>query len=186
MIGSFAPDALLTLLTILFIVLDAISGNFSSDPETLFNGPSLVGRLFSDWFFNNGWVITAQNMFHSPLLILLYGLAGWLLWRYRHVAAGAWLFWFAVSCMLHTLIDIPLHYDDGPLLLFPLHWSLRFMSPVSYWDPSRYGRQFFFIEHSLDLLLIVLLLVTYRRAIAGWLRRTIFRRNLFRKGRETL
>ena len=161
MIGSFAPDVLLTLLTILLALLDAINGNFSADPETFFTGRSLVGRLFQDWFFNNGWVITLQNIFHSPVLIVLYGLTGWLLWRYRRLAGGVWLFWFAVACMLHTLIDIPLHYDDGPLLLFPFNWSVRFLSPVSYWDPSRYGRQFFIFEHALDLLLIVLLLVWY-------------------------
>ncbi|MEZ4675136.1 MAG: hypothetical protein R2932_12925 [Caldilineaceae bacterium] len=32
----------------------------------------------------------------------------------------------------HTAIDIPLHYDDGPLLLFPFDWKTRFHSPVSH------------------------------------------------------
>ena len=70
--------------------------------------------------------------------------------------------------MLHTLIDIPIHYDDGPLLLFPLNWDLRFMSPVSYWDPNRYGIPFTIFEHSLDIVLLVFLIYTSRKGIAEW------------------
>ena len=36
-------------------------------------------------------------------------------------------------------MDIPVHHDDGPLVLFPLDWKTRIMSPVSYWDRAHYG-----------------------------------------------
>ena len=64
---------------------------------------------------------------------------------------GPALFWFAAACMLHTLIDIPLHYDDGPLVFYPLNWQARFYSPVSYWDPRRYGIPVAIMEHLMVL-----------------------------------
>jgi hypothetical protein len=50
------------------------------------------------------------------------------------------------------VVDIATHVDDGPLLLFPLHWTLRFQSPVSYWDRTHYGREFTIFELTLDVL----------------------------------
>ena len=159
LIGSFVPDALLILLTIAFAVADLIRG-VSLDPS---NGPdsnSLVWKLFDDWFFNNPWVITAQNLFHSPLLVALFIVTAYFLWK-RGVRGMGWFFWLSCAAMLHTLIDIPLHHNDGPLLLFPLNWTLRFESPISYWDPDYYGRQFFVFEHLLDLVLIILFLFRF-------------------------
>lgn len=66
----------------------------------------------------------------------------------------AWYFWLGCAAMLHTLCDIPLHTTDGPLLLFPLNWDWRFASPVSYWDPRYYGKQWSILEHALDLILL--------------------------------
>jgi membrane-bound metal-dependent hydrolase YbcI (DUF457 family) len=65
-----------------------------------------------------------------------------------------WLFWFSASCLLHSLIDIPTHENDGPLLLFPFEWSIRFASPISYWDPNAYGREFALFELTLDIILL--------------------------------
>ena len=63
-----------------------------------------------DWFFNSPWVKAQHNLFHSPLLDAGYILLGYWLWKQGY-RGGAWLFWFAIACMIHTLIDIPLHYQ---------------------------------------------------------------------------
>lgn len=160
MLGSIMPDVPLTLTTIGCIIYDGANGLFDT-PE------STVRQLFEDWFFNSPWVKAQHNLFHSPLLDAGYMLFGYWLWKRGH-KWGAWIFWFAVACMIHTSIDIPLHYDDGPLLLFPLNWSWRFMSPVSYWDPQHYGTPFAIFEHSLVLGLLIYLIVIYRKRVSGW------------------
>ena len=107
-------------------------------------------------FYTSPYWVIPHNFLHAPL-ILAVGLV--LLWRYRHTQGTVqrWLFWFLVAAALHTLIDILTHNSDGPLLLFPFDWSLRFSSPISYWDPAHFGRQFFIFELSLDLLLVLYL-----------------------------
>jgi len=168
LIGSIIPDALLTLLTIVFALID-LSRGVTLNPNSETVADSLVWRLFDDWFFNNTWVIAAQNLFHSPLLVALFIAAAYFFWK-RGVRGMGWFFWLSCAAMLHTLIDIPLHHNDGPLLLFPLNWTLRFESPVSYWDPEHFGRQFFVFEHLLDLALIGLFVfrfVVRRRSRVG-------------------
>lgn len=160
LIGSFMPDLPLTLTGILFIVVDSIQGNaagFESDPMK-----SWTGWLFDYAFFNVWWVKLLHNLFHAPLLILLYAGIGYALWK-RNNSWGATVFWFALSCLLHTAIDIPLHYDDGPLVFFPFDWNTRFYSPLSYWDPRHYGIPVAIAEHLLILGLIIFLLVGWWR-----------------------
>ncbi len=159
--GSIAPDLPLTLIAIGAIIYDGVNGSLGGDG-------SVVKSLFEDWFFNSPWVKTAHNLFHSPLLDAIYILFGYWLWK-KGGKRGGWNFWFALSCMFHTLIDIPIHYDDGPLLLFPLNWTWRFMSPVSYWDPQRYGIPFAIFEHTLVLGLLIYLFATNRVAIKQWI-----------------
>jgi hypothetical protein len=81
------------------------------------------------------------------------------LWRARRLpeTRGGWWFWFAAGCLIHTALDIPTHQNDGPLLFFPLEWSVRFQSPLSYWDPRFFGREFAVVELLLDLVLLVYL-----------------------------
>ena len=143
-IGSFAPDAPLTLLAVIFIMLDRL------DPQ---ENHSRTGHLFQEMFFHTRWVKALHNLFHAPILTFGYIGLGYLAWR-RGKKWGAWLFWFGVSTSAHTLIDIPVHHNDGPLLLFPFDWETRYHSPVSYWDPKRYGRPFSVAEHLLDIILI--------------------------------
>ncbi|MEM7530843.1 MAG: metal-dependent hydrolase [Chloroflexota bacterium] len=176
LLGSIMPDFLLTINSIAFIAYDLARG-INIDPGNP-NPESLTTKLFDDWFFNNPWVIAEQQVLHSPLLVLIYMLVGYWLWKsQRSDGWGAWIFWFASACMLHTLIDIPIHYDDGPLLLFPFNWDLRFMSPVSYWDPERYGIPFIIFEHTLDLVLIGFIVYTSRHGIADWFRRRFLQRS---------
>ena len=156
-IGSFAPDIPLILIAGGTILTDTIQQNFNNEEVT-----SYTEQLFSDWFFNAVWVKSAHNLFHGPLMVLAYILIGYWAWK-NGKKWGPALFWFAVACMGHTLIDIPLHYDDGPLLLFPFNLNLRFYSPVSYWDPQRYGRPFTIFEHSLILIALAWLWWDWRR-----------------------
>lgn len=156
--GAVAPDLLLIVLSVLVGLHHVL---------LLGMGPAVVAeRLFDDYFFNNVWWMAAHNLLHAPL-VLLGGLA--LCWRQRFANAGlrSWLFWFFAACLLHTAIDIPLHSHDGPLLLFPFEWTVRFESSVSYWDPEHYGGLVFGFEIVLDTLLVVYLLVPWLRERYG-------------------
>lgn len=160
MLGSILPDIPLILLSIGTIGYDRMRGiemSFDNDPTT-----SLTAWLFDYAFFNVWWVKALHNLFHGPLMVLAYLCIGYWLWR-RGRTAGAGLFWLATACLIHTAIDIPLHYDDGPLLLFPFNWTLRFYSPVSYWDPRRYGNIVAPLEHLFILGLLIYLFVGWRR-----------------------
>jgi LexA-binding, inner membrane-associated putative hydrolase len=171
MVGSVMPDVPLILITFGAIAMDLWSGNRLEPGNEAAEMHSYTGYLFRYAFFHEPWVKLAHNLFHAPLLILLYGLVGYWLWQQSgiQVAAqqrtkrGAALFWFALACGLHTAIDIPLHYDDGPLILFPFDWQTRVYSPVSYWDPERYGRPFAIFEHILLLGMLLFLLVDWWR-----------------------
>jgi hypothetical protein len=166
MIGSVMPDIPLILITFVCIALDLINGNPMDPSNEAAATQSYTGYLFEYAFFHEPWVKLAHNLFHAPLLILLYIFVGYWLWKQpgeQWQKRGAALFWLGLACILHTAIDIPLHYDDGPLLFFPFDWETRFYSPVSYWDPARYGRPFAIFEHLLLLGMLLYLLVDWWR-----------------------
>ena len=162
MIGSVAPDIPLTLLGIGFIASDLLAGRRPGPG----NGPSNAAYLFDYLFFHNKWVMTAHNLFHSPFMLLCFLIIGHTAWRSGR-RWGRWLFWFAIACAFHTLIDIPLHTDDGPLLLFPFNWELRFHSPLSYWDPAHYGNIFAPLEHLLIVGVLIYLVIDWWRSRRG-------------------
>lgn len=117
---------------------------------------TLMDARFDQLYFTDPFWIAAHNLLHSPTLLLIL-LA--LLWRFRAAvgARGHWWFWFFAGCMLHTVLDIPTHVDDGPLLFFPFDWSTRFQSPVSYWDSRHFGREFGVFELLLNGVLLIYL-----------------------------
>jgi hypothetical protein len=158
--GSVAPDLPLIAITLGMAAADLLTGT-RWEPGAA-GATSRVGYLFNHLFFHDPWVKAAHNLFHAPLMVAAYLTVGYWAWRDGR-RWGAGLFWFGLACALHTAIDIPLHYDDGPLLLFPLEWSIRFYSPVSYWDPARYGTQFAIGEHLLVLGLLFRMAVDGRR-----------------------
>ena len=149
LIGSVAPDIPLYLLMSGTTAYTWLIGEQSLSEAHEWMAETL--------FYTSPYWVIPHNFLHAPL-ILAVGLA--LLWRYRHTQGTVqrWLFWFLIAAALHTLIDIVTHHSDGPLLLFPFNWSLRFASPISYWDPAHFGRQFFVFELTLDALLIFYLL----------------------------
>ena len=68
------------------------------------------------------------------------------------------LLWFLLGWFGHTIADFLTHVDDTRPLFWPIsdwEWS----SPVSYYNSSYYGREFFFVSHALMLLTIAWLLV---------------------------
>lgn len=73
------------------------------------------------------------------------------------------LLWFLLGWFGHTIVDFLTHVDDTRPLFWPIsgwEWS----SPVSYYNPLYYGREFFAISHGLMLLTIAWLLL---RRISG-------------------
>ena len=145
LLGAVLPDLPLFLLWIgAYTYYRYLLGDLSITP---------MDSRFDQLYFTNPFWIASHNLLHAPLL-LLSGLA--LHWRFRNLPGtrGYWWFWFAAGCLMHTMLDIPTHHNDGPLLLFPLEWSVRFHSPVSYWDPRYFGREFALFELLLNLTLL--------------------------------
>ena len=151
LLGSVLPDIPFTLLTIVYSLYYRLSG--ISVPA-----PSVMEYLHFDLFFNDPVWIIGHNTFHSlfingGLLILGY-------WLYKQ-RQQTFLFWLAASMLLHTIIDIFTHISDGPLFLFPLNWTYRFRSSLSYWES---GSSFIIIEYLFDALLIGFLLWQWRKS----------------------
>lgn len=161
LIGSVAPDLPLIFLFFVFLFADLAAGNPLNPGSEDAAIRSNVGWLFDHAFFNVPWVIALHNLFHAPILTVAYTLIGYWAWR----AGRRWgqlLFWFGLACTIHTLIDIPTHYNDGPLIFFPFNWSYRVSGPVSYWDPARGGIWFTVFEHLLVLGSLIYLVVDWR------------------------
>ena len=86
--------------------------------------------IWGQLYFQEGW----QRFFDAFNSIPLAGLGLLVALAARRTGAA---FFFA-SVILHTLLDLPLHADDGHRHFWPLlDW--RFESPVSYWDAQHYG-----------------------------------------------
>jgi hypothetical protein len=86
--------------------------------------------IWSDVYFRPQWQILFDT-FHSIPVALAFAL-----FAYR-MGGNGWAFFF-VSMALHSVFDFPIHSDDAHRHFFPLS-DYRFESPISYWDPRRYG-----------------------------------------------
>lgn len=150
--GGLAPDVGLTLLTFGAAAwFPAVEGR---SLEATFE------HVYRELFYDDPAWVVLHNLLHAPLVLLaLLGVASRLSGRARH-----WLTAFAIGCLLHSVVDVLTHHDDGPLLLFPFDWDTRFHSPVSYWDPAHGGRVLGPIDAAVSLLGGGWLLVTWWRA----------------------
>lgn len=149
LLGSVAPDLPLWVLSLGGIVYYHFILGWSM---------TATSRLiFADLYFYNPFWLAFHNLLHAPILLVL-GIA--LVWKKRRNigSVGRWLLWFLFACLFHSAVDIFTHVNDGPLLFFPLSWSIRFHSPISYWDPRYHGREFSRFEMALDGLLMFYLL----------------------------
>lgn len=142
--GSVLPDVPLLLLTFWYL--------WWRDRLAAGNEP-LFGPTYDRLYFENPLWIASTSLFHAPLLIAgMIAVGQWA--RERGRPWGGTLFWLGLGCALHTALDIPTHGGDGPLLLFPLDWRLRFESPISYWEADRHASVVAGVEHALDLAIV--------------------------------
>jgi hypothetical protein len=143
LVGAVMPDVPLFILSLGYMANRYRCGlSAAEDP--------LCGPRFNDLYFHNPWWMAAHNLWHAPIHIALMLAVGYWFGLRQQKVWGIALFWFAVACGGHTLIDIFTHHDDGPLIFFPVNWHYRFPSPVSYWDADYGGRIFAPLEHLLD------------------------------------
>ena len=66
------------------------------------------------------------------------------------------LLWFLLGWTGHTVVDFLTHVDD----LRPLFWPFsdwRWSSPVSYYNPRYYGREFMLVSHASMLAIVIVL-----------------------------
>ncbi|MDZ4719611.1 MAG: metal-dependent hydrolase [Roseiflexaceae bacterium] len=148
LLGAVLPDVPLTLLWIGSYLFERyVRGNIEI---------SAMDDQFDQRYFTDPLWISAHNLMHAPVILLAVLT---LLWRFRErpESRGGWWFWFAAGCLIHTMLDIPTHVTDGPLLFFPFEWSIRFHSMISYWDPRYHGREFTIFELILDAFLLAYL-----------------------------
>ncbi len=142
-LGSVAPDLPLYVLCLSGLLFYRYVAGWSL--------PEAADWIFGTLYFEHPLWIGLHNFLHSPLnlsiLLVLISFA------VRSAAWRWWWLWFLCSCMLHSVVDIFTHYDDGPLLLWPLNWHLRFHSPVSYWDHRHFGSE----ASRFELLLVICL-----------------------------
>ena len=91
---------------------------------------SSEASIWGELYFLDHWqyFFDVFNSFPIALVLLLIA------WRCK----SRWAQLLLLSAMLHMACDLPLHHDDGHRHFVPLsNW--RFASPISYWDPQRYG-----------------------------------------------
>jgi len=147
LLGALAPDLPLIALSLGYFLLFR---TLQLAPDTEFFA------LFDTLYRQDARWIALHNSLHAPPLLLVAAAGAW--WAHRRGLSWAGsVLWFVAGAGLHSLTDILTHHSDGPLLLFPFDWSLRFASPVSYWNPNHYGAAFTALEHAVDALLLVLL-----------------------------
>ena len=113
----------------------------------------VMNKTFDNLYFNNPLWIAGHNFLHSPTALIIYAI---FLWRFvdKVGTRGYWWLSFVFGCMVHSVIDILTHYDDGPVLFFPFDWHTRFHGPVSYWDRAHYASQFFWVELGINIVLL--------------------------------
>ncbi len=150
LLGAVLPDVPLWLLS--------VGGGLYFRYGRGWSTEAVARHMFGTLYFEDPRWIAAHNLLHSPTLLTLML---FVLWRFRQRIDSPLrsLYWFLTACMLHTSVDILTHVDDGPLLFFPFEWTIRFHSPISYWDPAHHGRAFMFVELALDLALLLYLVV---------------------------
>lgn len=155
--GAVLPDLPFTLLTVFYEIYYRWFGELPSNPYN-----SIMEYLHFNLFFNDPIWIIGHNTLHSLIInISLIGV-GFLALKH-HRRWGVILFWLAVGMLLHTIIDIFTHTSDGPLLFFPLNWTYRFASPVSYWETDHFGQFVMVAEYTVNTAILVYFFVRWYR-----------------------
>lgn len=135
MLGGLLPDV-------------SMFGFFAIQTVILGNGGHII---WDEMYFDPFWQIFFDIPHSFVVIGVLCALAFWRRWH--------WVFWLAAGMGLHAVADFFVHREDAHHHFWPLS-SYQFISPVSYWDPAHYGRQF----HAFELaLLVVLSIYVWRR-----------------------
>jgi len=105
-------------------------------------------QIWSETYWQPHWLNTV-HLFHSiPLAAIAAVIA--------YFAGLPWLQLMALSAILHSLGDIPIHNHDAHRHFLPFS-QYRFISPISYWDPRHHGRFVAWIEKGLVLAISIYL-----------------------------
>ena len=152
LLGSIAPDVPLFFLS--------IGGAAWFSWVEKMQPREIAKHMYKDLFYNDPIWISLHNVLHSPT-VLITALAVLFFIRGRENVLKSWWTWFFGSCLLHTLVDIPVHHDDGPLIFWPLNWSYRFASPLSYWDRNHYAS--IVIPFEITLAIVLLARIVWQR-----------------------
>lgn len=120
-----------------------------------------ASRIFDDMYWQNWWQITngvAHNFWAwGGLLVLAIFMRERLAASASNIDFWTLVFVFAASGLLHSAIDFICHREDAHMSLWPVtRW--KFMSPVSYYDPTHFGRWFGLFEAAIGVLLSIVLL----------------------------
>ncbi|MCB1469059.1 MAG: hypothetical protein KDK08_18395 [Rhizobiaceae bacterium] len=110
--------------------------------------------VFTEFYLSDAW----QRIFAVDHSFIVWGALFALTLLLRKPLAGA----FAGAGLAHAAVDFFLHNEDARRQFWPLS-DYVFRSPVSYWDPARYGQIVAPIEVALVLVLTLLLLWRQRR-----------------------
>lgn len=145
--GSILPDLPFTILTFFYTIYYQFWGSVPS-------GVSTMEYLHFDVFFRDPIWIISHNFFHSLVIGIILLAVGYFK---RNTRWGKWLMWLMIGTLIHTVIDIFTHHSDGPFILFPISWTYRFESPISYWETDYFGQQFRVFEYLFDGLLLIYL-----------------------------
>jgi hypothetical protein len=94
-------------------------------------------QIWSETYFRPAWQIATDLPHSFPLLLLAFALMTALR------APRARL--FVASMLLHSCGDLFVHGADAHRHFFPLN-DYRFVSGISYWDPTHHGNVVFAIE----------------------------------------
>ncbi|NKB76238.1 MAG: hypothetical protein GKR96_04165 [Gammaproteobacteria bacterium] len=140
-VGAILPD-------VLMMVFYAYQ-KFQGVPEEV---------IWNEKYFLVSWQNSFDLMNSIPLLAALALISG--------LTKNYSLSMLFASTVIHCLLDLPVHHDDGHRHFFPLS-DFRFESPLSYWDPNHYGN----IVSMMEVILVMLGGVYLWRAEQGILRR---------------
>lgn len=147
-LGSIAPDLALYGLS--------FGGIWYFGQVRGMNRKEVAEHLFKNLYYNDlGWIAT-HNFLHSPTMLAILVVIALAIHRFlpHSRQLSRWFLFFLSACMVHSVVDILTHFDDGPVLFFPFDWNYRFSSPVSYWDPAHFGIPFMVFEGVLDVCLL--------------------------------
>ncbi|MEO0636773.1 MAG: cobalamin biosynthesis protein CobQ [Pseudomonadota bacterium] len=112
-------------------------------------------EIWDEVYFNSAFWKAATAYGNSAPLYGLMMAAGLVL-RQRAPLAGTAIMILGAASLAHIAADFFLHVDDAHAHLYPLS-DWRFRSPVSYWDPARYGNIWAPIEVAIGVVLAIIL-----------------------------